>query len=167
MRRVLPESVLQEVGKLDPTAIAQVCQEAWPDVRDADELADVLHTLIALPAQPEMAHGAPGQAVPHDSSSAWANYFESLRAHSRATRATVDGKIFWVAAERSQTFSALYPNAQYEDALPAVEKTQPSFSDALLPALNAWMTHIGPPPPAHPPTLLNLPPPQHHKPLPP
>ncbi len=49
MRRVLPESVLEEVGGLDPAAIAQVREEAWPDVRDADELHDVLHTLVALP----------------------------------------------------------------------------------------------------------------------
>src|SRR6202140_3257690 len=49
MRRILPESVLEEVGKLDPAAISQVREEAWPDVRDADELHDVLHTLIALP----------------------------------------------------------------------------------------------------------------------
>src|ERR1700680_1410381 len=49
MRRMLPQSVLEEVGKLDPAAIAQVREEAWPDVRDADELHDVLHTLIALP----------------------------------------------------------------------------------------------------------------------
>src|SRR5256886_15620885 len=49
MRQILPESVLEEVGKLDPAAIAQVREEAWPDVRDADELHDVLHTLIALP----------------------------------------------------------------------------------------------------------------------
>jgi ATP-dependent Lhr-like helicase len=51
MRRVLPESVLEEVGKLDPAAIAQVREEAWPDVRDADELHDVLHTLVALPEE--------------------------------------------------------------------------------------------------------------------
>src|SRR5205823_1469716 len=49
MRRMLPESVLEEVGKLDPAAIDQVRREAWPDVRDADELHDVLHTLVALP----------------------------------------------------------------------------------------------------------------------
>src|SRR5450631_1689686 len=49
MRRILPESVLEEVGKLDPAAIAQVRAEAWPDVRDPDELHDVLHTLIAVP----------------------------------------------------------------------------------------------------------------------
>ncbi|HEY4902711.1 MAG TPA: DEAD/DEAH box helicase [Candidatus Sulfotelmatobacter sp.] len=49
MRRMLPASVLEEVGGLDPAAIAQVRAEAWPDVRDADELHDVLHTLLALP----------------------------------------------------------------------------------------------------------------------
>jgi ATP-dependent helicase Lhr and Lhr-like helicase len=49
MRRMLPESVLEEVGGLDQAAIAQVREEAWPDVRDADELHDVLHTLVALP----------------------------------------------------------------------------------------------------------------------
>ncbi len=49
MRRMLPESVLEEVGGLDPAAIARVREEAWPDVRDADELHDVLHTLVALP----------------------------------------------------------------------------------------------------------------------
>jgi ATP-dependent helicase Lhr and Lhr-like helicase len=60
MRRVLPESVLEEVGKLDPAAIAQVREEAWPDVRDADELHDVLHTLIAFP---ETTWGQPPSAV--------------------------------------------------------------------------------------------------------
>jgi ATP-dependent helicase Lhr and Lhr-like helicase len=51
MRRVLPQSVLEEVGKLDPAAIVQVREEAWPDVRNADELHDVLHTLVALPEE--------------------------------------------------------------------------------------------------------------------
>jgi ATP-dependent helicase Lhr and Lhr-like helicase len=49
LRRTLPESVLKEVGGLDPAAIEEVRAEAWPDVRDSDELADALHTLIALP----------------------------------------------------------------------------------------------------------------------
>src|SRR3990167_7882886 len=37
LRRVLPAAVLEEVGALDPDAIAEVVQDAWPDVRDADE----------------------------------------------------------------------------------------------------------------------------------
>src|SRR5258707_3826769 len=59
MRRVLPESVLEEVGGLDAGAIAQVREEAWPDVRDADELHDVLHTLVALPED----FGSTGQVM--------------------------------------------------------------------------------------------------------
>jgi ATP-dependent Lhr-like helicase len=49
LRRVLPETVLSEIGRLDPAAIAQVRQEAWPDVRDADELNEVLQVFVALP----------------------------------------------------------------------------------------------------------------------
>jgi ATP-dependent helicase Lhr and Lhr-like helicase len=59
MRRVLPESVLEEVGGLDQGAIAQVREEAWPDVRDADELHDVLHTLVALPQDLDSVWGQP------------------------------------------------------------------------------------------------------------
>lgn len=33
---------VQDVGKLDPQAIAQVCQDAWPEIRDAEELHDAL-----------------------------------------------------------------------------------------------------------------------------
>src|SRR5258708_29040074 len=80
MRRTLPESVLQEVGALDPAAIAEVRAGAWPDVRDADELADTLHTLIAVPEN----------FVPPDGRSpaeAWRGYFDSLRESNRAGRA--------------------------------------------------------------------------------
>src|SRR5439155_933943 len=49
LRRSLPETVLSEIGRLDPAAIAQVREEAWPDVRDADELSEVLQVLVALP----------------------------------------------------------------------------------------------------------------------
>ncbi len=48
LRRTLPEAVLKEVGGLDPAAIEEVREGAWPDVREADELADALHTLVAI-----------------------------------------------------------------------------------------------------------------------
>jgi ATP-dependent helicase Lhr and Lhr-like helicase len=51
MRRVLPEAVLKEVGKLDQQAIATVRDEARPDVRDSDELHDTLQTLVAVPEE--------------------------------------------------------------------------------------------------------------------
>ena len=43
------EYIVQALGKLDPAAIEQVRDEAWPDIRDSDELHDALQTLIALP----------------------------------------------------------------------------------------------------------------------
>jgi len=51
MRRMLPEAVLNEVGRLDQQAIARVREEARPDVRDSDELHDTLQTLVVLPVE--------------------------------------------------------------------------------------------------------------------
>ena len=50
LRRTLPASVLEEAGKLDPAAIAQVVEESRPDLRDPDDLHDLLQTLILFPA---------------------------------------------------------------------------------------------------------------------
>jgi len=82
MRRMLPESVLEEVGKLDPAAIEQVRAEAWPDVRDADELHDVLHTLVALPEELSLGMwGQPPSAV--QSSAARLGFLDSISTSSQ------------------------------------------------------------------------------------
>jgi len=52
MRRILPEKIASEFGRLDPAAIDEVRAGAWPDVRDADELHDALCTLVAFPEMP-------------------------------------------------------------------------------------------------------------------
>src|SRR5215469_5316110 len=145
MRRVLPESVLEEVGGLDPGAIAQVRSEAWPDVRDDDELHDVLYTLVALPegipasaAQnaPEIRHG--------DSKYGWGGHFERLASSGRAAVATVDGRRYWVAAERGRSFAALFPDAWFARELADVEKGAVSRDDVLLTLVQGWMSAIGP-----------------------
>jgi ATP-dependent Lhr-like helicase len=105
LRRSLPASVLGEVGRLDPAAISEVVRDAWPDVRDADELSDVLQTLIAVPA----------------GSGDWTTLYEELVATRRAATARTEGGTFWVAAERARTFSSLFPDARFETVLPAVE----------------------------------------------
>src|SRR5260370_12117376 len=102
MRRMWQEGVLEEVGKLDPAAIARVREEAWPDVRDADELHDVLHTLIALPE--DMLNWTAKGGCPHVSGSPleWQGYFERLLEQGRATRARHAGTRYWVASARTQ-----------------------------------------------------------------
>ncbi len=143
MRRVLPESVLQEVGKLDPAAIAQVREEAWPDVRDADELHDVLLTLVAFPES--VASGTLARPAEQSStSSPWQQHFERLQTLGRAARAMYNNRRYWVAAERAKTFSTLFPGAEFETSLANIESAIPSPEDALLSVVTGWMSHIGP-----------------------
>jgi ATP-dependent Lhr-like helicase len=133
MRRMLPESVLEEVGGLDPAAIAQVREEAWPDVRDADELHDVLHTLVALPAA--------GHSF---ATGKWEFYFERLIGEGRAASAVWGERTYWVAAERAKSFSVLFPEARFELALSDVDAVIPTRHDALLALVMGWMAHLGP-----------------------
>jgi len=133
MRRMLPESVLEEVGGLDPAATAQVREEAWPDVRDADELHDVLHTLVALPE------------LGRDFDTAkWKFHFDRLVSEGRAASAMSGGKSYWVAAERAKSFAILFPDAQLVQELTEVEATTPTRDDALLTLVTGWMSHLGP-----------------------
>jgi ATP-dependent Lhr-like helicase len=140
MRRMLPESVLEEVGGLDPAAIAQVQDEAWPDVRDADELHDVLHTLVALP------EGQSAFSTRHSDGRdpLWQHFFDALVSQGRAALAVSDGQTYWVAAERARSFSVLFPEARFEPVLADVEIGVPAREDALLALVTGWMSHSGP-----------------------
>jgi ATP-dependent Lhr-like helicase len=133
MRRMLPASVLEEVGKLDPGAIAQVREEAWPDVRDADELHDVLHTLVALPENVGLA-----------SANNWKYHFEVLEREGRAAVALHNGRRYWAAAERARSFTLLFPGTELAQTLPDIETAQVSRDEALLALVTGWMSHLGP-----------------------
>ncbi|MCU1271485.1 MAG: dependent helicase, Lhr family [Acidobacteriaceae bacterium] len=172
MRRILPESVLEEVGKLDPAAIEQVREEAWPDVRDADELHDVLHTLFALPTpmwgQPPSAVQFSGTeqclssgtdedrralldrtadgGCPHvfSATSGWVHYFDRLRQVNRAVLGRSGDRSYWVAAERTGAFSAVFPDAAFETVPPEISQNALTRDDALLAMVTGWMGHLGP-----------------------
>ncbi len=173
LRRTLPDSVLQEVGALDPAAIAEVRASAWPDVRDADELADTLQTLVALPeeyASPlthrdvttidmPNAGGAqallpvrPGSETVAQDLSQWQQFFAQLRAANRAVRARVTAPLesastehcFWVSSEKNRTFQTIYPEAHFETPPPEVEPAPASAEDALKALITGWLMHLGP-----------------------
>jgi ATP-dependent Lhr-like helicase len=136
MRRVLPESVLEEVGKLDRAAINQVRDEARPDVRDADELHDLLHTLVVMPEFIELAGWKEHEL--------WNRLFEQLQNHRRAVVAHIDNNRYWVAAERVQPFRAIFPQATFEAEPSTIDTAALSADDALLTAVTGWMMHTGP-----------------------
>ena len=137
MRRSLPEAVLNEVGGLDPVAIAEVSADAWPDVRDSDELADALQTLIALPEDFRGPGGRPSAEV-------WLPFFERLRVSRRAARAQVQDVWFWVSAEKAAAFRLIYPDATFEEQLPDVGVEGPTREDALKTMITGWLAHLGP-----------------------
>ncbi len=80
LRRTLPSGMAFGPGALDPEAIARVAAEAWPEVRDADELHDALLGFIIAPPLPE-----------------WLPFFDDLRATGRVS---VE-RGFWVPTEKA------------------------------------------------------------------
>ncbi|HEY9179294.1 MAG TPA: hypothetical protein VIO32_01165, partial [Candidatus Baltobacteraceae bacterium] len=83
LRRTIRDD-LDGAGILDAAVIAEVAEESWPVVRDADELHDALLTLVVLPPV-----------------AAWHAWYEELVADNRASTVNANARSFWVAAERS------------------------------------------------------------------
>ncbi len=115
MRRMLPEAVLNEVGRLDQQAIALVREEARPDVRDSDELHDTLQTLVALPM--EIPDEDWQQAI-----TSWMPLAAELLEGWRVVRASVP------VVERSSSFASSHGKTRVEQAFrPA--SSQPRSSE--------------------------------------
>ena len=148
MRRMLPDAVLGEIGRLDPAAIAEVSDDAWPDVRDAEELHDALLTLIALPAHANSDASVSDQLhnKVSESAAAWNPFFEQLAQGHRVARAHVGSETYWVSAERISKFAQIFPSATFEDsAVPIFESPAASNREDTLHAfVTGWITHSGP-----------------------
>jgi ATP-dependent Lhr-like helicase len=97
-RRTLSVEAMRDLGRLDPDAVAQVKNEAWPLVRNADELHDTLLSQGALPIEDR----AP-----------WQEFFNELRSAGRATEIERnEGPTLWVATERLPLILAVWPDAR-------------------------------------------------------
>ena len=97
-RRWLDPLAADELGQLDPEAIARVRTEAWPQAENADELHDALMLL-----------GTVTEAEGHDSG--WETPFSQLTTAKRATVLAAGDLRLWVAAESLPMLRTLYPAA--------------------------------------------------------
>jgi ATP-dependent Lhr-like helicase len=122
LRRALPESP-GELGKLNPEAILGAAEDAWPAVRDPDELHDVLIGLVLFPEN-EIGR------LPEEAS-AWMN---SLVQDGRALRIEENGRQYWVAAEALN----LLPFQEYS------VRSNSTGADPLVPTIRGWMEVSGP-----------------------
>ncbi|MGA2263634.1 MAG: DEAD/DEAH box helicase, partial [Acidobacteriota bacterium] len=93
LRRVLPEDAA-DLGRLDPEAIRGAAEDAWPAVRDPEELHDMLLSLILFPE-------AQSARLPED---AW-QWFDSLERAGRVRRVSWGRGIYWMASERGELAS--------------------------------------------------------------
>ncbi|MCG5072503.1 DEAD/DEAH box helicase [Paraburkholderia tagetis] len=136
-----PEST-DDMGALDPEAIASVREEAWPQVRDTDarydELHDALNTLGALAQSEAHAHG-------------WTAWLAGLAAAGRATRMPVaEHDALWVSIERLACVRAIYPQAQCEPPLAPLATIEASRDEAwnedtaLVEIVRARLSGFGP-----------------------
>jgi len=133
LRRGLPASVADDVGRLDPAAITAVVEEAWPDLRSADELHDLLLDLGALPER---------------EGGAWTGYLEELIPAGRAARLHHGDHVFWVPAERRSLAATVWPHARFEpDLVEPPARRVAAWSDqdgALVEVVRARLGLVGP-----------------------
>ncbi|GAB3022668.1 DEAD/DEAH box helicase [Oleiagrimonas citrea] len=132
-----PDSA-DDLAALDPEAIAAVREEAWPDVRDADEMHEALTGLGAITAD---------EIATHDG---WNDWLHALAKASRATATRdADGQVRWVAAERLPAWQALHPDATLQPAItaPAEYAAQDWTPEtALVDLLRGRLGGLGPTP---------------------
>ncbi len=127
----------RDLGRLDQRAIEKVCDEAWPEPRNADELHDALVVMGFLSEN----EGQQGRGK------SWVSLFESLIAEQRATRLRLSSdQTWWIAAERLAQVQALYSDVILNPGIEPVAtlNTVESREQALVELLRSRMEGLGP-----------------------
>lgn len=129
-----PESA-DDLGALDPEAIAAVREEAWPEARSADELHEAL-TALGCIAEAETA------AQPQ-----WREWLAELARGGRATRMQVaHDRVLWLPLERLMLLRAIYPQAPFQPHLQAPGGYDQPIEEeaALVELIRARLSGFGP-----------------------
>ncbi len=147
LRRALPEDS-RDLGRLDHEAVRQESDNAWPRVRDADELHDALLTLGVLPEGPQGVSRPVMVGLPL---TAW---LEQLAQAGRVHRVSGgDGLAAWAAAERLEVVRNAYEGISASPpprvlstpiGTNGAENGTGSREDAILAIVRGWVDSIGP-----------------------
>ena len=144
LRRALPEDA-RDLARLDPEAVRRESENAWPRIRDVDELHDALLTLGVLPEGPDGLARAAKEGLPT------LPWLKQLAEAGRAYRITADGGLYaWVSAERLALVRRAYegvsasPEPRASLPLLASAKFESSREDTILALVRGWVDCIGP-----------------------
>ncbi len=127
-----------DLGRLDPDAIAAVREEAWPQVRDADEMHEAL-TLLGFVTAAEVGTN-PG----------WSERLQALAKTQRATQllpASTTSPMVWTSAEKLPLWQALHPATPMQPPIAApTEYAAQTWTreDALLELVRHRLGGLGP-----------------------
>jgi ATP-dependent Lhr-like helicase len=134
-RRWLGPGQASDLSALDPAAIDAVCQEAWPEPRDREEMHDAL-VLLGVMTAGEVERGGLA-ALTHELS-------ELRRAAPVEVR---PGTTVWVSAERLPELQAIHPAARPRTSMTAPERyaTRPWTREAaIVSLLRSRLEGVGP-----------------------
>jgi ATP-dependent Lhr-like helicase len=132
VRRSFSPDDVSDLTRLDPEAIAAVRAQAWPLVRDADELHDTLLSVGVL-AETEAAD--------------WKDLFARLEDQGRAVRRKVaDGPELWIAVEQWPVVAAALrlTDPQPPTTLPVSLQREVTLDDARQQLVRGRMEISGP-----------------------
>ncbi len=135
LRRALPEGA--EGAQLDAEAIAEVCEQAWPAPRDAEEAHDALCSLCLLPEE--------------EAADAWPAWLDALRTQNRVAKAAWSAgggsRAGFVPAERMALVRAAMPGVVLtppEIRVRGAGESAPTQEEATLALVRGWMEAVGP-----------------------
>ncbi|SFH69696.1 DEAD/DEAH box helicase [Planctomicrobium piriforme] len=146
-RRSLSVESLQDLGRLDPVAIERVVAEAQPEVRDADELHDLLVSRLLVPVSEGPVEGNAARHGLQLQSDHYCEFFESLVAEGRAAEIEYSpGKLGWAAVECWPAVATLFPEAANacRITVPVTLQREWQATDALMALLRGWVETSGP-----------------------
>ncbi|MGO1002947.1 DEAD/DEAH box helicase [Lysobacter sp. CA196] len=136
-RRYAEADSAGDLGRLDPEAIEAVRGEAWPEVRDADEMHEALMGLGFITV---------AEAAAND----WNRWLAVLADSGRATvlhLSASEPAAWWVATENLPQARAVFVDALAESAVTVPDEylaTAWSREEALIELLRSRLTALGP-----------------------
>ncbi|APR39730.1 DEAD/DEAH box helicase [Paraburkholderia sp. SOS3] len=134
-RRWTDPTSADDLGALDADAIASVREQAWPQVRSADEMHEALNTLACI------------TAAEAQQNEGWPAWLATLAQSGHATRlAIAPHDALWVPVERLSCVRALYPDAPFEPKLRVPKAYADAWNedDALVEVVRARLSGFGP-----------------------
>jgi len=131
LRSTLRTDFAEGAGALDPAAIEEVEREAWPPMRDAEEVHEALCALTLLGCE----HGEA------------AAYLPLLIENRRAATFRVGSREFWIPAERVELALRVYPHGTLDPPMaspPGMRAVPESQEACAAEILHGWFECSGP-----------------------